>query len=426
MDIARRLQELYGLERFGIKLGLDTVRELLAHIGNPHEAFPAIHVTGTNGKGSVCAFLDSIFRAAGYRVGLYTSPHLVRFNERIRVDGMMIADEDVARLYDEVKPHGTAMAAESDTKQATFFEVTTAMAFRHFAESRVDVAVVEVGMGGRLDATNVVRPDATVVTRIGLEHTEHLGRTIERIAREKAGILKPGVPMVTVDQPAVPVLGARAEELRCPMTVVGRDVRYSRSSYDVEGQDLLLEDGLSLAVRIPLLGAFQPENAAVAFATALAVRDKWRLSKTSIAKGLRTTKWPGRFQVVRREPLVVVDGAHNAPAAAALGESLRESFPGRKITFIVGILNDKDLDGIARHLGPLAGRVIATRTNTPRAYEPEDLKKAFEPYAAVETVPNVKDAVTTTVRGSPAGDVIVVTGSIYTVGEALELLGGWQ
>lgn len=356
MDFEALLKELYGLERFGIKLGLDTIRDLLARLGNPEQAFPAIHVTGTNGKGSTCAFLSSIFRASGYRVGLYTSPHLVKFNERIRVDGRLIPDADVARLYAEVRPHAAAMAAASETNQPTFFEVTTAMAFRYFEEREVDLAVVEVGMGGALDATNVVNPDACVITRIGLEHTEYLGRSIERIAREKSGILKSGVPVVTVDQPALGVIGARAAAMGCPLTVVGQDVRYSRVGFDLEGQDLILEDGASVHVRIPMLGSFQPENAATAFATALAVRERWRLTGAEIAEGLRAARWPGRLQIVHRDPTVLVDGAHNAPAAMALGESLQELFPGRKLTFVLGILNDKDLAGIADALGPLAAQ----------------------------------------------------------------------
>lgn len=420
------LKELYGLERFGIKLGLDVIRDLLARIGSPHEAFPAVHVTGTNGKGSVCAYLASIFEAAGHRVGLYTSPHLVRFNERIRVNGRAIADEDVARLYAQIKPHAAAMAVASEANQPTFFEVTTAMAFEHFREARVDVAVVEVGMGGRMDATNVVRPVGCVITRIGLEHTEHLGRSIDRIAREKSGILKPGVPLITVDQPVLGLLTARAKALGCPVTVVGRDVRYSRSSFDLEGQDILLEDGLSLSVRIPLLGAFQPENAATAFATALAVKGEWKLTKVAIERGLRTARWPGRLQVVRKEPIVIVDGAHNAPAAEALAESLRELFPNRKLTFVLGILNDKDLAGIAGHLGPLAAKVIATRPRTPRAFDMGDLARAFTPYAPVEAVADVKEAVTQVVGAAGKEDAIVVAGSIYTIGEALELFGGWE
>lgn len=424
MDYELLLKELYGLERFGIKLGLDVIRDLLRRIGDPQERFPAIHVTGTNGKGSVCAFLASIFQAAGHRVGLYTSPHLVRFNERIRVDGEMIRDEDVARLYAEIKPHAAAMAAESETNQPTFFETTTAMAFRHFAEERVDLAVVEVGMGGRLDATNVVRPDACAITRIGLEHTENLGRTIERIAKEKAGILKPGVPAVTVAQPALRVIRQRATELECPLTVVGRDVTYSRTNFDLDGQHLILEDGLRLDAFIPLLGSYQPENAATAYAVALALREKWGLTKESIAEGFATAQWPGRLQVVRDDPLVIVDGAHNAPAAVAEAESLQELFPGQKVTFVLGVLNDKDLAGIAEALGPLAAKVYACKPKTPRAFEPEEVGRAFGSFAPVEIVPHVKDAIPRAVDAAGEDDVIVVTGSIYVAGEALELLGG--
>lgn len=426
MDYEALLQELYGLERFGIKLGLDVIRDLLGRLGNPQERFPAIHVTGTNGKGSTCAFLASILRSAGYRVGLYTSPHLVKFNERIRVDGRMIADADVARLYGEIKPHAASMAARSETDQPTFFEVTTAMAFRYFVERRVDLAVVEVGMGGRLDATNVVRPDACVITRIGLEHTEHLGRTIDRIAREKSGILKPGVPVVTVDQPALKVIRSRAEKLACPLTVVGKDVRYARLRFDLEGQDLLLEDGTKLQARIGLLGGFQPENAATAFAVSLAIRDNWKISIDAIAEGLGATRWPGRLQIVRRDPIVIVDGAHNGPAAGALAESLQELFPGRKLEFIVGILNDKDLAAIVEALGPLAAKVVATRPKTPRAFEPEEVRTAFAAHAPCEIVPDVREAVTKTIASAAKDDVIVVAGSIYTIGEALELLGGWE
>jgi len=426
VDYEGLLRELYGLERFGIKLGLDVIRELLGRLGDPHEAFPAVHVTGTNGKGSVCAFLASIFQAAGYRVGLYTSPHLVRFNERIRVDGRMISDEDVASLYARIKVHAAAMASRSEADRPTFFEVATAMAFEHFREQRIEVAVVEVGMGGRMDATNVVRPEACVITRIGLEHTEHLGRTIERIAREKAGILKTGVPLVSVAQPALDILKSRADELGCPVTVVGRDVRYSRSSFDLEGQDVILEDGMSVAVRIALLGAFQPENAATAFAAALAVSGKRAISKAAIEQGLRTARWPGRLQVLRREPLVIVDAAHNAPAAAALAESLHELFPGRMLTFVLGILNDKDIAGIASHLGPLAAKVVVTKPRTPRAFDTEDVARAFRAYAPVDTVQDVKEAVSGTIRAAGPDDVIVVAGSIYTIGETLELLGGWE
>ena len=203
-------------------------------------------------------------------------------------------------------------------------------------------------------------------------------------------------------------------------------MRYRRSAFDLDGQDVVLEDGLSVAVRISLLGAFQPENTAIAFATALAVKEEWGITKGAIEQGLRTARWPGRMQIVHRNPIVIVDGAHNAPAAAALGESLKELFPGRKLTFVLGILNDKDLTGIAGHLGPLAAKIVATKPGTPRAFDIDDIAQAFASHAPVEAVPGVKDAITRSIDAAGPEDVIVVTGSIYTVGEALELLGGWE
>lgn len=423
MDIESLLQELYGLERFGIKLGLGTVRELLRRVGNPQDAFPAIHVTGTNGKGSACAFLDSILRKAGRRVGLYTSPHLVRFNERIRVDGRMIGDEDVARLYAEIKPHTVEMAAESEAKRPTFFEVTTAMAFRWFAERSVEVAVVEVGMGGRMDATNVVRPAAAVLTRIGLEHTENLGRSVERIAREKSGIVKAGVPVVTVEQPALPVIDAAAREAEAPLTVVGRDVRYDAERPGLDGTDVTFRDGGGLRARVPLLGRFQPENAAIAYATAMAVRDRFGLKDDHIRKGIEDTTWPGRLHVYRREPLVLVDGAHNAPAAEALAASITDLLPNRKVILVAGILRDKDLPRMAAALGPLAVRVVATRPDSKRAFPSADVRTAFEGYAPASESPSVHDAVRGVLARAGPDDAVLVTGSIYTAGEALDALG---
>src|SRR5207245_6334758 len=213
MDYDTTLEHLYRLERFGIKLGLDNIRRLLSLLGDPHRGLKVLHVTGTNGKGSVCAYVASVLRNAGYRVGLYTSPHLVRFNERIQVDGGEIPDADVARIYAEMQPAIAKTSGGSKVRQPTFFEVTTAMAFHYFAERRVDIGVIEVGMGGRMDATNVINPLVAVLTRIGLEHTEHLGKTEDRIAREKAGIIKPGCRVVTVDQPTVPIITAQAHAL---------------------------------------------------------------------------------------------------------------------------------------------------------------------------------------------------------------------
>src|SRR5437879_834014 len=227
MDYQTTLEHLYRLERFGIKLGLDNIRRLLSLLGDPHRGLRAVHVTGTNGKGSVCAYMASVLQKAGCRVGLYTSPHLVRFNERIRVDGVPIPDDEVLRLWSGMPPAIHAMTASRALDHPTFFEVTTAMAFQYFCDHEVDAAVVEVGMGGRMDATNVIDGLVSVITRVDLEHTEHLGKTVERIAREKAGIIKPSSRAVTVDQPALPIIETRCREVHAPLRVVGRDVNFS-------------------------------------------------------------------------------------------------------------------------------------------------------------------------------------------------------
>ncbi len=428
MDYDALLQELYRLERFGIKLGLDTITELLGHMGNPQNRFKTVHVTGTNGKGSVCAFVASVLRKAGYRVGLYTSPHLVRFNERIVVDGREIPDEDVARIYAEMRPAIERTSGGSKVRQPTFFEVTTAMAFHYFAERKIDIGVIEVGMGGRMDATNVIRPLVAVLTRIGLEHTEHLGKTVDRIAREKAGIIKPGCRVVTVDQPALPVIEAQARALGCPVTVVGRDLTVERLGFDREGQRLRFMDGGAMEIQIPLLGSYQPENAAIAYA---AVREAARMGFTipdsAIVAGFQGAVWPGRMQIVRANPTVIVDGTHNAPGVPTLAASLKELFPGQKAVFVLGILDDKDLKAFVDALAPLASGLVVAKPETPRAYPPSVIVRAFEGRVpAMEVVPKVPEAVDRGIALAGTDGLVVVTGSIYTAGEALAHLHGPQ
>ena len=430
MDYEAFLREFYRLERFGIKLGLDVITDLLHRLGDPHDRFPAVHVTGTNGKGSVCAYLASILRAAGFRVGLYTSPHLVRFNERIRVNGEMISDQDVMRLYGAIRPHMEAMAARNPVHHPTFFEVTTAMAFEYFAEQEVDIALVEVGMGGRYDATNVVDPEVSVITRVGLEHTDHLGRTVRRIAREKAGIIKNGKPAVTVRQEALPEIEARCRITGSPLTVVGRDVRFERVRFDLSGQTIRVENGGSCELEIPLLGRFQGENAAVAYAAVQSLRARgWKIEDSAMLSGFLSTRWPGRLEVVHRDPAVIVDGAHNPDAAAALAESLAELVPG-KVTLVMGVLADKDVDLMAAHLVPIVSKLIAVKPKTERALAPENVVAAFIaaasrtgcPVPAVAILPDAKEAVAAAVREAAKGDVILIAGSIYVAGEALEAL----
>jgi len=425
MDYESTLEQLYRLERFGIKLGLGNIRKLLGLLGDPHRGLRPIHVTGTNGKGSVSASAAAALRAAGHRVGLYTSPHLVRFNERIQVGGAAISDADVLRLWSGMQPAIATMTAANRVDHPTFFEVTTAMAFQYFRERDVDVAVVEVGMGGRMDATNVIDGLVSVITRVDLEHTEHLGRSVERIAREKAGIIKAGSRAVAVDQAALPVIEARCREVHAPLTVVGRDVIVERESQDLRGQSLRVRgDFGELEVRSPLLGPHQAENLGLAVAALVELRKAGiAVPDRAIQEGLAGTRWPARLQVVRERPTVLVDGAHNGPAARALAVALQELFPARRFLLVIGILADKDLSAFASSLGPMALRVYAARPESHRAFSAEEVAKAFRGHADVRSVPRVPAAVDAALADAGPGDLVLITGSIYTAGEALDHLG---
>lgn len=425
MDSQAALEQLYGLERFGIKLGLDNIRRLLSLVGDPQAGLQAVHVTGTNGKGSVCAYVASALRKAGYRVGLYTSPHLVRFNERIQIDGVPIPDEDLLRLWDGIQPAMKAMDGDRAVNRPTFFEVTTAMAFEYFRERRVDVASVEVGMGGRFDATNVIDGRVALIARVGLEHTEHLGRTVDRIAREKAGIIKPTSRAVTVDQEALPVIQERSRDLGAPLTIVGRDVTVERISQDLSGQRVTVRGPFgAIDAHTPLLGAFQLENVGLAVAALTELRQSgFQIPDAAIAEGIASTQWPGRLQRIRADPLVFVDGAHNGPAAAALAVAYAELFPDRKCILVTGILADKDLPSIASSLGPLANRVVACRPKSHRAYHPEEVASAFRRYAPAEVAASVAAAIDHALAAASRDDIVLITGSIYTAGEALDHLG---
>lgn len=425
MDYDTTLEHLYRLERFGIKLGLDNIRRLLSLLGDPHRDLKVLHVTGTNGKGSVCAYAASALEAAGYRVGLYTSPHLVRFNERIQVNRAPIADDNVLRLWSGMRPAIRAMTAARPIDHPTFFEVTTAMAFQYFRERQVDVAVVEVGMGGRMDATNVIDGLVSVVTRVDLEHTEHLGKTVTRIAREKAGIIKPTSRAVTVAQPALTVIEARCREVHAPLSVIHRDVQVERGESSLQGQDVRVRGPFEdLQVHTPLLGAFQVENVALAVTALAELRVAgFTIPDAAIRKGVASTRWPARLDRIREDPTILVDGAHNRPAAEALAASMKELFAGRKVALVIGILNDKDLSGMAAALGPLASRVYACRPKTPRALGSDEVALAFQSYAKSASIPTVRDAMDAAISNAAPEDIILITGSIYTAGEALDHLG---
>ena len=306
MDYDSAVRWLFAQEARGIKFGLANTNELLSRLGDPHHSFRSLHVAGTNGKGSVSAMAEAVLREAGYRTGLYTSPHLVDFRERIRVDGECIGEREMLRLAEEVREIAEDMRALGDEKRLTFFELTTAMAFAHFADSGVEQAVVEVGMGGRLDSTNVIAPDCVAISKIAMEHTAFLGNTLAAIASEKAGTIKPSVPVVTLDQApeVLEVFRARASAVSAPLRVVGQDVRYEVLSSTLDGTEVYLEE-IDRAVTVPLVGRYQGENCALACsALAELMKRGVYIPDEAFPRGLAAVRWPGRLEVVAHSPRI--------------------------------------------------------------------------------------------------------------------------
>jgi len=396
---------LYAIRLFGQKLGLETMRQLLRLMGNPENSLRFIHIAGTNGKGSVAAMASAVLTEAGYRAGLYTSPHLVSFCERFQINGEAISEADVVRLVEQIRPFLDKVAAHPEFRQPTFFEAVTAIALQYFHEQGVEVVVWETGLGGRLDATNVVTPLVSVITNIAFDHMQYLGETLEQIAGEKCGIIKPGVPVVTAatDAGALTVIREQAGLLRSPVTVVGQDTSLNEFP-------------------APLLGRHQIVNCATAVAALRA--SGLEINEAALRNGLARTRWPGRFQIVAGQPTVVLDGAHNAAAAERLADALREHFGGRKLTFLLGVLRDKNYDEMCRILAPMAEHIFCVRVNSERTSEPEQLAalcRAANPQADVRVFPRLVEAYEA--ARAESVDVIVITGSLFLVGEALGRLG---
>ena len=397
-------------------MGLETIRSILDGLGKPHRDYACVHVAGTNGKGSVAAMLTSILFESGYKVGLYTSPHLVRFNERILINNRQITNDEVVKSYKAVKRvhHGD--------RSPTFFEFATAMALYAFSRHRVDWAVIETGMGGRYDATNVVQPAVSIITNVSLEHRDYLGNTLAKIAREKAGIIKPATPVVTgVKQKQVQtVVQQVARKQSAPLFMLGKDFKvrrhpsgeFSYSGFESNWRHL----------QTPLLGRFQAQNAALALAACeLLIRNGVSISGASIEQGLANTRWDGRLEIVSRRPMVILDGAHNLMAARNLTRFLAENLTGRRITLVIGILDDKPYRSMLNSLLPLCSRAIITRARTGRALAPEKLEAiAREILSDVCIMPDVASAARHAIETSGPDDVICIAGSLYVVGEAKE------
>ncbi len=412
------LDAMYRMRRFGIVLGLSTISNILEGLGNPQRKVKTIHIAGTNGKGSIAAALATILQKAGFRVGLYTSPHLVRFNERICVDGVPISDDAVVTAWEAVK------SAHHGDREPTFFEFTTAMAFFEFGRRKVDFAVIETGMGGRMDATNVILPAVSIITNISLEHKMYLGRTLAAIATEKAGIIKAGVPVVSgvVQKSARAVVEATAAHLSAPLYLKGRDFFVRRT-----GGDRFSYTGIDHrwpGMQTGLMGGHQVENAALTLAAGELLMRTWKqISRAHIQDGLLRTRWPGRLEVVSQRPFVIMDGAHNLMAARQLRRFLQENLTGRRITMVAGILNDKPYASILKDLAAPCQRLIITRANIDRSLPPETLAAAARPLITdIQIIPDVPEAVRYAIATSGPEDAVCVAGSLYVVGEAKAML----
>jgi dihydrofolate synthase/folylpolyglutamate synthase len=443
MTSAESRDYLGRLQHVGIKLGLENIAALCLALGNPQNRFLSVHVAGTNGKGSVSAMLAEIMRAHGLKTGLYTSPHLVRVEERIRVDGREIASKRFRELLTQLKSVIDRLMAEGRLAyHPTYFEVVTALAFLEFAERGVDVAVLEVGMGGRFDATNVVRPLVSVITTIALDHETHLGSTLGKIAFEKAGIIKPAIPVVcgVKDGPALREIRRVARERGAPLTEVfgsGRtlETRWVRGGY----RFVYAGENGRYAFSPGLAGRHQGENAAVAIAAADVLSRVWRpLEKARILAAVRETRWEGRLETVRRRPLVLLDGAHNVEGVTALAAHIKEVI-GRPVVLVFGAMKDKDLRAMTRVLFPVASTVILTRVPYKRSATPEDLLAAAPPFKGrVLLEPDTRRAVDLALLESRTGTYtsgtfprpprshggpapVVIAGSLFLIGEVKRL-----
>ncbi|HAR95384.1 MAG TPA: bifunctional folylpolyglutamate synthase/dihydrofolate synthase [Deltaproteobacteria bacterium] len=405
------LQYLYGLEKSGIILGLDNISWLLGLLGNPERDFASIHVGGTNGKGSVVSMLTQILKKSGYATGTYTSPHLVDFTERIQVNGERIRKEEMVALTERIRG---LTSQSTDPHRFSFFDFTTAMALLYFKERMVDWAVVEVGMGGRLDSTNAIHPAVSIIMNVAKDHMEHLGNDIRQIAAEKAGIIKEGVPVVTgASGEALEVIKDKAAD-RSRVFVLGQDFSYEKlddQRFSYRGLRWELRD-----ISVGLLGDHQLSNAAIALCAAeLLSRSGLDLSPDKIRAALSTVQWPGRLEMAAENPPVLLDAAHNPHGAQSLAAFLKAHYGDRRIILVFGVMRDKDWKEILNLLLPLASDIILTRPAIERAAPPELLARSV-PGATLAD--DVKGALSMARKRAVEGDIIVVTGSLYTVGEA--------
>lgn len=406
-------------------LKLERMTSLSRRLGNPHRGIKAIHISGTKGKGSVSSFINSILMEDGYKVGLYTSPHLFSFRERIRINGEPVNEEDVARLLDEIKPHAEAM--EKERNKPTYFEVSTMMAFLYFKNESVDHMVLEVGMGGRLDSTNIAETLVSVITPISYDHTQHLGHTLGEIAFEKCGIIRNDSIVVSSPQSeeAMDVIRRTSLEKNSKLYTVGKDIFFETLDGDLHGQNfrLLTRYAEHPHLRIQLLGDFQIENAAAAVAAVEELRSRGTsVTAHAIKGGLAKARWPGRLEVISKKPFIIVDGAQDANSASRLKKAISGIFRYKKLFLIFGAMQDKDIDGMCAELGGMADFIAATRSKSERACPPEDIREKmlrFNKGAEVIATNRVAEAIKKCKDGAGEDDLILIAGSLYIAAEAI-------
>lgn len=428
MNYPDALAFLDGLQRFGIRLGLENTLRLVEAFDHPEATFRSVHVAGTNGKGSTAAFLDGILRAAGFTVGLYTSPHLLEFRERILVDGHPVSEEELAALATEIAQVIDHVFSPSPLSSPTFFEAATALAFLHFARRSVDWGVIEVGLGGRSDATNILQAEVAVITNIGLEHQEHLGDSLESIAAEKAGIIREeGWVVSAAEGAALEAIDRIGRQKGARLIRVQEQYRVEHLARSEQGETFRLTGRLREydCLQVPLMGKHQVLNAVTAVAVAELLEEKgFRVGESRIREGLAAARCPGRLQLVSARPRILIDGAHNPSGIRALRAFLEEEKLSGCLLVIFGVLKDKAWEQMLGILAPLASAVILTRPESDRGAEPRELATVasgcFDKVRVAETMP---EALETARALADSDDTILITGSLYTAAAALRALG---
>lgn len=428
MNYQESLKYIADTHKFGIRLGLDSTGKLLELLGNPQENLKVVHVAGTNGKGSVCSFVANILKEEGYKVGLYTSPYLETFTERIRVNGENIPEEDVARIITIIKDKIEIMVSEGYSAP-TEFEIVTAMAFYYYNEQKMDYVVLEVGLGGRFDSTNVTKnPLVSVLVSISLDHIGVLGDTIGKIAYEKAGIIKDNGAAIVYKQvkEAEDVIKEVCNEKNANYIEVNfNDVEVKKSDIYSQVYDCVVMGEKFDNLEIKLIGDHQINNSIVALNVIKYLRDNKNVevSNESIEKGLLNTKWPGRIEKIKENPMFIIDGAHNEDGAKSLAKALEKNFPNKKLTMLIGMLADKDIDSVLEILMPRFNKVITTTPANDRAISCEELKNKISKYVEdVTAVENIEEAVKYTLDNANEDDIIISAGSLYMIGTVRTLV----